>query len=124
MSGDSIIFDDEKIKKSNFHKNNKLFKIDDIDVDKILISKKESYGTNTSFKYFIRYSDNDGIKPLCIKLSEMVGYVQHFESDKRMSFKVIDNNLLKKYISSLEKISSQLVKNFIVNLFKVIMINI
>ena len=106
MSGDSIIFDDEKIKKSNFHKNNKLFKIDDIDVDKILISKKESYGTNTSFKYFIRYSDNDGIKPLCIKLSEMVGYVQHFESNKTMFFKVIVNNLLKKYISSLEKISS------------------
>ena len=106
MSGDSIIFDDKKIKKSNFHKNNKLFKIDDIDVDKILISKKESYGTNTSFKYFIRYCDNDGIKPLCIKLSEMVGYVQHFESNKTMFFKVIVNNLLKKYISSLEKISS------------------
>ena len=106
MSGESIIFDDKKIKKSNFHQSNKLFKIDDIDVDKILISKKESYGTNASFKYFIRYSDNDGIKPLCIKLPEMVGYVQHFESNKTMSFKVIDNNLLKKYISSFEEISS------------------
>ena len=106
MSGESIIFDDEKIKKSNFHKNNKLVKIDDIDVDKILVTKKESCGTNTSFKYFIGYSDNDGIKPLCIKLSEMVGYVQHFESNKTMFFKVIVNNLLKKYISSLEKIGS------------------
>ena len=36
----------------------------------------------------------------------MVGYVQHFESNKTMFFKVIVNNLLKKYISSLEKISS------------------
>ena len=112
MSGESIIFDDKKIKKSNFHQSNKLFKIDDIDVDKILISKKESYGTNASFKYFIRYSDNDGIKPLCIKLPEMVGYVQHFETNKTMSFEVIVNNLLKKYISSLEKISSLVGKKF------------
>ena len=106
MSGESIIFDDKKIKKCNFHKNNKLVKIDDIDVDKILVSKKESYGTNTSFKYFIGYSDNDGIKPLCIKLA------QHFETNKTMSFEVIVNKLLKKYISSLEKISSLVGKKF------------
>ena len=42
----SIIFDDKKINTSNFYKNKKLLKIDDIDVDKILVSKKESYGTN------------------------------------------------------------------------------
>ena len=28
-------------KKRNFYENKKLFKIDDIDVDKILVSKKE-----------------------------------------------------------------------------------
>lgn len=33
-------------------KNKKLFKIDDIDVDKILISKKEPYGKNKSITYF------------------------------------------------------------------------
>ena len=32
------------INKSNFYKNKKLFKIDDIDVNKILVSKKEPYG--------------------------------------------------------------------------------
>ena len=46
MSRKSIIFDDKKINASNFYKNKKLFKIDDIDVDKILVSKKESYGAN------------------------------------------------------------------------------
>ena len=29
-----------------FYKNKNIFKINDIDVDKILVSKKESYGTN------------------------------------------------------------------------------
>ena len=32
----------EKINKSNFYRNKRLFSIDDIDVDKILISKKET----------------------------------------------------------------------------------
>ena len=44
MSGKSIIFDDKKIKKSNCYKNKNLLSIYDIEVDKILISKKEPYG--------------------------------------------------------------------------------
>ena len=42
MSQKNIIFDDKKIKKSNFYKNKKLFSIYDIEFDKILTSKKES----------------------------------------------------------------------------------
>ena len=45
MSGKSINFEDKKINKSNFCKNKILFKIEGIDINKILISKKESYGT-------------------------------------------------------------------------------
>ena len=41
MSGKSIDFDDKKINKRNFYKNKKLFKIDDRDINKILVSKKE-----------------------------------------------------------------------------------
>ena len=47
MRGKNIIFNDKSINKSSFYKNKKLFKIDDIDVDKILVSKKESYDTKT-----------------------------------------------------------------------------
>ena len=39
MGGRDTIFDDKKINKSNFCKNKKIFKIYDIDVGKILISK-------------------------------------------------------------------------------------
>ena len=34
-------FDDKKIKKMNFTKTKKAFQIDEVDVNKILISKKE-----------------------------------------------------------------------------------
>ena len=47
-------------------KKQKVTKIDDIDVNKI--SKEEPYVTKNSFKYFIGCSDNDVIRPLCIKL--------------------------------------------------------
>ena len=41
MSGKSINFDDKKINKSNFYNNKKLFNLNDIDVNKILVSEKE-----------------------------------------------------------------------------------
>ena len=64
MSGKNIHFDDKKISKSNFYKNKKLFNIYDINVSKILIYKKESYGKKSSFKYFIGYNnDDDAIRP-------------------------------------------------------------
>ena len=34
-----------KINKSNFYKNKKIVEIEDIDINDILVSKKESYGT-------------------------------------------------------------------------------
>ena len=97
MSNKTIIFEDKKINKSNFYKNKKLFNLRDLDVNEILVSKKESYGTKNSLKYFIGYNDDDVIRPLYIKLPQMIGYVKHFDSNKTMSFKVGDNKLLKKY---------------------------
>ena len=61
-------------KKSDFYKNKSITKIEDIDANKILVSKKEAYGIKNSFKYFIGYNDNDFIRPLCLKLPQMTGY--------------------------------------------------
>ena len=42
MNGKSINFDNKNIKKSGFYNKNKnIFNIDDIDFNKILVSKKE-----------------------------------------------------------------------------------
>ena len=45
MSVKNKNFECKKILKSDFYKNKKTEKIDDIDVNKIFVSKKESYGT-------------------------------------------------------------------------------
>ena len=50
MSGKNITFNDKKIRKSTFYKNKMINSIEDIDVNNILVSKKEPYGTKNSFK--------------------------------------------------------------------------
>ena len=91
MSRKSINFDDKKINKSTFYKNKNLFNIHDLDANKILAFKKDSYGTKDSLKYFIGYNDDDVIRPLCINLPQMIVYVKHFDSDKTRSFKDSDS---------------------------------
>ena len=51
MSVKNVNFDDKKVTKNN--KNKKINEIDNINVNNILISKKEPYGTKNSFKHFI-----------------------------------------------------------------------
>ena len=88
MKGNSINFDNKNIEKSDFYnKNKKIFNIDDIDVNKILVSKKEQYGKYNSFKYFIGYNDNNVIKPLYLELPQMTGYINKFNENKNKNKK-------------------------------------
>ena len=79
-------------------KTKKIFNIDDIDINKILISKKETYGKYNSFKYFIGYNDNDVIRPLYLFISQTTGYINKFDKNKiTMSLMIKDIQLFKKY---------------------------
>ena len=67
MNAKNINFDDKK----NFKKwllQKTIFNVDDTDVNKILVSKKETYRKYNLLKYFIGYNDNDVIRPFCLKL--------------------------------------------------------
>ena len=85
MSIKSINFGDKKIRKSTFYKKKTINTIENIDVNNILVSKKEAYGNKNSFKYFIGYNDNDFIRPLCIRLPQMTGYAKKFDDNATMS---------------------------------------
>ena len=106
MSENNITFNDTKIKKSNFYKTKRLFKRDNIDADKILISKKERYGKKGSFTYFIPYEDRDYIGPLYIKLPQMIEYFKCFDHNKTILLRVTDKNLLEKYTKIWRRISN------------------
>ena len=70
----------------------------------MLVSKKEPYGAKKYFKYFIGYNDNDIIRPLCIRLPQMAGYVRKINKNSTMSFRVEDKQLLKNYNKIWEKV--------------------
>ena len=112
MSGKNINFNDKKIKKSTFYKNKRIYSTDDINVNNILVSKKEPYGNKSSFKYFVGYNDNDVIRPLCIMLPQMTGCVRKFNENASMSFIVKDKQLLKKYTKIWETIEELMKINF------------
>ena len=105
MSGNSIKFNDIKIKKSDFYKNKTIFNINYIGTNNILVFKKEKYGKYNSFQHFIGYNDNNVIKPLHLELPQMTGYINKFNENKTknknkntiMSLKVKDKKLLKNY---------------------------
>ena len=68
------------------------------------LKKNHTVQKKNSFKYFIRYNDNDIIRPLCIKLPQMTGYVKKFNENLTMSFRVKDKQLLKNYNKIWEKV--------------------
>ena len=63
----------------------------------IVISDKFKHN-NESFKYFIGYQEGEIVKPLCIILPQMSGYIKYFENGgKNMSFLIKDDEVWEKY---------------------------
>ena len=96
----------QKNQKSEFYKNKKITSIDGIDVNKILVSKIESYGTKNPFKYFIGYNNNDFVRPLCVRLPQMTGYVRNFDENATMFFEANNKQVLGNYNKIWEKAES------------------
>ena len=68
-----------------------------VNVDQIVVSDKFKHN-NEGFKYFIGYQEGEIVKPLCIILPQMSGYIKYFENGgKNMSFFVKDDEVWEKY---------------------------
>ena len=58
-----VKFGDIETRKQNFHQHKELISIKNIDINKIIISNKISFGKN-GFRYFIGYQNDLKIRPL------------------------------------------------------------
>ena len=111
MSEKTINFGDKKINKKDFYNNKKQFNIEDIDINKILISKPETYENNMR-KYIIGYNDNT-ISALQLFLPKTTGYLNIFKDGARkMSFFTDNNEFLERHTAIWEKISDLVNKKF------------
>ena len=89
---------------STIKKKKKILNIDNIDVNKILVSKKEQYGKYNWFKYFIRYNDNDVIRLLYLFFWQSIEYINKFDRNKiKMSLVGKDKQFLENYIKIWKK---------------------
>ena len=86
----------------------KLFNISDSDINKVLVSKKETYGKYNSFKYFIWYNDNDVFRPLHLFLLQTTDSINKFDKKKiTMSRMIKDIQLLKSYNKIWKKLKNE-----------------
>ena len=112
MNKKIIKLNDKKINKNEFYlKDKKIFNIDDINANKILVSKKEQYGKYNSSKYFIGYNDNGVIRPLYLFISQTTGYINKFDKNKiTMPLMIKDIQSFKKCNKIWRKIIEKLMK--------------
>ena len=85
----------------------------DVDIEKVLVSKKISFGEKGS-KYFIGYLYNSNrIKPLNIMLPKTSGYVKSYDRQtKWMYFLIEHDDFLEKYNTIWDKVSADIKKEF------------
>ena len=97
MSEKTLKFSNIKINKKEFHKSKKAIDLDSIDTNKIVVSDKFKH-SEEGFKYFIRYQEGEIVKPLCIILPQMNGYIKYFENGgKNMSLLIKNSEVWEKY---------------------------
>ena len=97
MSSQKIKFGDKEIDKKKNYSSKEAILLDSVDLSKIVVSSKWKI-SDTKYKYFCGYLNNDVIQPLCVILSQMSGYIKYFDDGgKDLSFVTDDKEVYKKY---------------------------
>ena len=90
-------FNNIRLNKKEFHKSKEPLDLLSVDLDQIVVSYKFKHN-DEGFKHFISYLEGEIVKPLCIILPQMSGYVKYFENGgKNMSFFIKDDKVWEKY---------------------------
>ena len=107
MSEKTLKFINITLNKKEFHKSKQPIDLMSVNVDQIVVSDNFKH-SDEGFKYFIGYQEGEIVKPLCIILPQMSGYIKYFENGgKNMSFMVKDDNVLDKFSKIWDKIKKK-----------------
>ena len=97
MSEKTLKFNNITLNKEELHKSKELIDLMSVNVDQIVLSDKFKHNKE-GFNYFIGYQKSGIVKPLCIILPQMSGYIKYFENGgKNMSFLIKDDEVWEKY---------------------------
>ena len=113
MSSKKINFGDKEVGKKKFYSSKEAILLDSVDLSKIVVSSR--YKINLRI-FFCGYLNNNSIKPLCVILPQVDGYIKYFDDDgKNMSFLTDDEKIYEKYNKIWEVIRKLLKVNFAVS---------
>ena len=91
ISEKTLKFDNIRVNKKEFQKSKQPIDLNLVNVDQIVVSDKFKQ-SDDACKYFIGYKEDEIVKPVCIILPQMSGYVKYFENGgKKMSFLIKDD---------------------------------
>ena len=97
MSSQKIKFGDKEVDEKKFYSSKEAILLDSVDLNKIVVSSRWKL-KDTTYKYFCGYLNNNVIKPLCVILLQMNGYIKYFDNGgKNMSFVTDDKEVYGKY---------------------------
>ena len=97
MNKKTLKFNNIKLNRKEFHKSREPIDLVSVDLDQIVVSDRFKHN-DEGFKYFIGYQKGEIMKPLCIILPQMNGYIKYFENGgKNMSFMIKDDKVWDKY---------------------------
>ena len=97
MSSQKIKFGDKEVDKKEFYSSKEAILLDSVDLSKIVVSSRWKLN-ETTYKYFCGYLNNDVIKPLCVILPQMNGYIKYFDNGgKNISFVTDNKEVNEKY---------------------------
>ena len=98
MSKQTLKFSDFVVNKKEFYASKQAIPLNSINANNIVVSYRIKHNDD-GFKYFIGYlQDDDIIRPFCIILSQMSGYMKYFDNaGKNMSLKIEDGSVYLKY---------------------------
>ena len=82
MSEQTLKFGKNVVNKKDFHVCKQAIVLNLVDSSKILVSDKFKF-SDDGCKYFIGYSDGDVIRPLCIIIPQMSGYVKYLDNGRK-----------------------------------------
>ena len=96
MAVEILKFNNIIVDKEAFHKLKEPIDLLSVNTDQIVVSDKFKHN-NEGFKYFIGYQDGI-VRPLCIILPQMSGYIKYFENGSiNMSFLIKEDEVWNRY---------------------------
>ena len=96
MSEKTFKFDNVEVNKRESPACKQPIALEIVNLNQILISDKFKH-SDTGFTYFTGYKDDNLLRPLCIVLPQMNGYIKYFDNGgTNMSFLIEDDSALVK----------------------------